>query len=265
MSNISQQEILEEQKKYAMKFFDYAETPIQKWLAMYFCIPVKTLFPDFKDDTDLISVEESGNYYILYITEKQLESPCDYSYMENSISIKKAASLLFDAVRNTFFAIVKTMNGHKDVSELLIPIFNDSIMAFELKAFNRLAMEKDQADKELLQISSQMQKLNDMNNVKAENRKQIMQLKTQLSQLQTDCLKKYNSITTDSITKMDNKCEELNKTLFGAPKLYIVLEKNTKPSAEQVAKRLPVFGIQYQDVDEDSYIDTLRKELENKP
>ena len=263
MSENSQQEILEEQKKYAMKFFDYAESPIQKWLALYYNEPVKVLFPDFKDESDLISVEFDGNYYILYITEKKsVGNSFDLTTMEKSNSIKKAASLLFDAVRNTFFPIAKTITNHKEECSLLIPMFDDKTMSFELRAFNRLAMEREQCDKELVQIGVQLKRLGEQSNIKAAHKKQAAQLRKQLNEMQIRSLEKFNSIPINKVKEMDERCLELNKKLATSQRLYMILGKNAKPTEDTVAKRLPAFGLSYQDPDEDNYIDKLRDELE---
>ena len=279
----SRQEILEEQKKFAMKYFDYAECPVQKWIANYLNTDVNSIFVDFKDNSDIISVKHENDYYTLYLST--VVNNFDIATMESSDSIKKAASLLYDAVRNVFVPVVKTISNVScqaagqvadttiiipsetpwDKTNLLVPMFCDKTMSFSLMAFNRYKMEKKNYETELNNICQQLERIKNQN-IPLPHKKQAEGIKKQLITMQVEVLKKLNDIPDEKIEAVDKQCEELNKTLANlatadnsACKLYMHLEKNIKPTDETIGSRLPSFGFTYQDPTEDNYIDDLRK------
>lgn len=258
MSQLSPQEIAEKKKEFMMKFFDYAETPIQKWLSKYFKDKTKTLFPDFKDETNFVNVDCDGKYYSVKLSiSRTPEQKISEKLLQND-NMKRAISLLFDATRNVFFPITHTIKKHTAECKLYIPMFNEKDMCFELKAFNSLELQKIKYDEELGKIATQIARL-DPKNIKPEMLKEADGYRKKLFAVQIEVMKKYNSITSDDIKKVEEECIALNEKAKKLTPLYIIVDAEAKKDLSQVIKRLENIGSRYYDPEEESELDKLIK------
>ena len=63
----SKQEEIEDEKKWAMKYFDYAEDAIKEWISLQIKEEISIVFDDYKNSTDVITTEIDDIYYTLYL------------------------------------------------------------------------------------------------------------------------------------------------------------------------------------------------------
>jgi len=258
--NQSRQEIEEEKAQWSMKFFDYAESPIKEWIAAELEETIETIFDDYKDESDVISMEIDKEYYLCYLTHCPVETNNGSAFCLTSEELKKhenlqkATSIMFDAVYTVFPPVVKTMTNLFHRMEDVFPKFDEKTMSFSFFMVNKYQIMHDQGFMTLNKIQEQWNRLIGVSNEEADS------IREKLDQLRTKTVENINLCTVEKITNQEKICKEANAKYEKSPKLYLVLEKNTKPNEESIMRRLPEFGLKYQDPDEETYIDKLKRE-----
>lgn len=258
MEDLSKAEAAKQQAELQDKFHNCTESIIKEWIAENMGKPVEELFDDYNDTTDVIGFCEGGKHYIAYVVTMEADSKSlvDAELLKNSEKARKACSMLFDAIRTVFIAVVGSHVGKSEDSEFmknLMPIFIEESMAFRLIRVNR----------SLLEVKTAMK-----------HRQQIEQLKASGKELSEDEIKSVGA-RIDEINKIldiDNQkkvmeeeeiCKEINERIAGIW-LHIVLEEtdpNDTDIANESMKRLPTFGLLFQDPEEETYVDKLKKSL----
>ena len=304
MSNLSKAEILEEQQKWAMKYFDLAETPIKEWIADYLEEDPEVLFEDYKETYDIISTEADGQYYTFYLstddstddntdelklddsTDSNIDSNIDKlklddntdndiddntselklndnlpyfnvtkQIIQRSLSIKHAIGSLLQSVYTVYPAVSKTMVNLKHRIEGIMPEFVEHDMYFRLKMINIPYAKKQQALQPIPEIQEQLRKIENVETP------EVNKIRQQLSDLYNEQLNKFNSISEQEVSDAEKQCKLENEKLKHGPFLYVHANKNNHLDNDIIYKRLPQFGLRYQDPEDETLIDKLKKTL----
>ncbi len=249
-----------ERAYYAQKFFDYTETPIKEWLAGFVETDVTQIFPDYVDKAEIIAFADKGQHYKAYVVPMPPDTNVliPSGLLENNPNARKACSILFDAVREVFLAITGSIEDAKhEYLKGFMPYFDETKMAFRLKRVNRKAMQLQAANNQRKQLD-QFLSANDYKAMTEEQKNLIHENISKLNEI-------FNLITKETMDEEEKLCEESNKKTEVYDRLYMVIEELDPDDSElenESLKRLPNFGLQYQDPEEDTYIDKLKKEYD---
>lgn len=263
MENMSKAEAAAEQKKWATKHFDFAENPVKEWIAETFGEDVDTLFDDYNEDADVLNVKSGDDSYTLYLTTTPTTSTAytiSRQQLQSDEILQRATSMMYDAVFTVFMPIVNTMTNMKHLVEDIFPRFEESTMSFKMLSVNGPYMHRKQLEQTLKEINTQTLRLKSIVTTD-ENIDEIKKLQNKLQIALESNTEKFNSITDEECKNAQLVCDERNKTFATSTRLYVCIEKNKKDIVlEQKLKRLPQFGLKYQDPDEDTYVDRFKKE-----
>jgi hypothetical protein len=251
---MSQEEQAAEKAAYTEKFFNCTESPIKEWLADYLNVPVETLFPDYVDEADIIGFPHDNKQYSAYIVTMPCDTEClvDVNLLKSNDKASRACSMLFDAVREVFMAVT----GACDNEELksIMPVFSEEKMAFHLLRVNRKAMQLQAADQQMQQTQKFLQS-EDAKNLTPEQYEAVNNGLDHLNKI-------FLEINKQSLDDEEKICRDVNEHIREKMWMHIVVEEIDPEMADEGMKRLPVFGLPYQDPEEETYIDKLRREAE---
>lgn len=256
----TRQEEIEEKKKWALKYFDYAEDPIKEWIAAQLEETVDILFDDYKQMSDIISTEIDKVYYTLYLTPfpSELRNGTAFNLSKEQFrtmpKLQKAASKMFEAVYTVFPPVIKTMTNMTHRLEDVFPEFDEDLMCFRFRMVNKYEIIKNQAIQMLDKIRDQFERIKDKEGEEFEK------ISEQLKSLQIEQINKLNGISASDCSAQEEKCGLANESFNKGARLYMVLDVNVKPDDDVIMKRLPDFGLKYQDPDEENYIDRYKRE-----
>lgn len=245
----------EEEAAIITKLFNCTESVIKEWIAEYLDKSPSDVFDDYVDDPDVIGFQENNKHYNAYVvTMKNTTSLVDSKLLKNSEKARKACSMLFDGVYKVFSSVIQTSTEYKEQIQGLRPVFDESSMSFQLKCINvkaeQLKIAVDQLHKTRAYLcSSKTELIND----------QLESIKNSIK-LYSDIIK---SNTTEVLNAAEEECKKTNERLATLNNLCIAIEDvddQDIDNLETSMRRLPTFGLQYQDPDEENYIDKLKKE-----
>jgi hypothetical protein len=271
----------EEKKRYVDKLFKYAETPIKEWLAEYLKVDTKVAFPDYADNSEDIGFKHDDKYYVAYYVtlEPGQKSKVSVDLLKNSETTRKACSQLCDAIQIVMPAVVKTAaEAYLEKIRGFYFNFDEKTMSFELLAVNAKKHEKimaaQQLDKLFEMKSSFESKLADLDNpesaiiksgcisdlagLREETANHLNQLKDLFAKAETV----YDGISEEEIKTEDARCEEINKSMNTNNRLHLVVEESDPEDQivrDESMKRLPVFGAAYQDTEDETFTEKLKK------
>lgn len=277
-----------EQKKWAMKYFDYADVPIKEWISAVLDEDTSHLFDDYDEDnneTDILNVkDENNNTFSFYLTAFPEDDKPTFvltpEEVKESPKLSRAMKLMFDSVYTVFPPVVKTMSNMNHRMEDIFPVFDDKYHAFKLTRVNGLAHKRMGLMKNMEQIIYQFGQLtektqeldrtikqaeekNDIEvlNVLHQKKQQSRELETKLQDLAHDTETQINEITKDLMELSQQECDSVNKMLESAPMLYLCCERDKDDISNEIKLRgLPDIGVPFQDPDEESYVDQYKKE-----
>lgn len=243
---------MDEKKKWSMKFFDYAENPIKSWISEYLQEDIDFIFNDYKDEVDIISTNYNNDYYTFYFSNISNESSPNFDISEedfkNSTKLRQATSILYDAANTVYVPIIKTMSNMSHRMENIFLEFVEKNMYFRFIMINNLLLKKNFYIRSLQQLEVEISKKNENYNKLLTDREKLFI--------------EINNINDIDIKALDEECKIVNNKLENGPFLYIHASKNEEIKKELKYKRLPEFGLKYQDPDEDNYIDIIKKEYD---
>jgi len=247
----------EEQAEIITKMFNCTESPIKEWIATFLDAEVKYVFTDYVDNSDVIGFQENDKHYNAYVVtlNHDTTSQVNPELLKNSEKTRKACSILYDAVYKVFPSVAPTCSDeYLNMVVGLRPIFDEKTMSFKLFRINgksaqlQLALEQKYKIMELLSKSESELTIDQKAGI-------------------DNSLKKIDDIIKNNTKQVldDDEliCNLTNNKLETYDKLYIVVEEcdeNNQENMETSMRRLPVFGLSYQDPDEETYIDKLKKE-----
>ncbi len=255
-----------EKAAYTDKFFSCAESIIQEWVADYLQKPIRELFNDYQDESDVIGFMYNKKHYSAYLVTMPYgtESLIDKHVLDADEKAKKACSMLYDAVREVFMAVTGSLAESKSYSQTeinnirsLMPVFTESTMSFHIVRVNRKAMQLQAANMQRIQLLNFLQNA-PTEGVTEEQKDAIQKSLDELSKILTDNTKEV-------LDAEEMVCKEINEKNKTGNMLHIVLEEsdlNDIESLNQSMKRLPMFGLQFQDPDEENYIEKLKREAD---
>jgi len=161
---------------------------------------------------------------------------------------------MFDSVYAAYVPVVKTMTSMSQIMEDTFPQFDEEKLCFNVLVINKPYMQYKQLSNAL---QTTQQQLNKLESLKEEEMKEM---KNQILTIQQKVIKQLSEFSTEQFDEAQKECMNRNKRFEGA-KLYICIEKNKKNiSLDQKLKRMPKFGMRYQDPNEDTLIDDFKKE-----
>ena len=243
---------MDEKKKWSMKFFDYDENPIKSWISEYLQEDIDFIFNDYKDEVDIISTNYNNEYYTFYFSNISNESSPNFDISEedfkNSTKLRQATSILYDAANTVYVPIIKTMSNMSHRMENIFLEFVEKNMYFRFIMINNLLLKKNFYIRSLQQLEVEISKKNENYNKLLTDREKLFI--------------EINNINDIDIKALDEECKIVNNKLENGPFLYIHASKNEEIKKELKYKRLPEFGLKYQDPDEDNYIDIIKKEYD---
>lgn len=286
---MSKAETAEERAAYTEKFFNCAESIIQEWIAEFFDKPTIELFPDYQNESDVIGFMIDSTQYTAYLVTMpcDTENLVDMELLNKQDKARKACSMLFDAVREVFMAVTGTLTearatpapelgntpessttpelgntpSNTPAPELdtniiagLMPVFDENKMAFHLVRVNRKAMQLQAAQNQRTNIIKFLQEAKE-GEISDEQQESINNGLVELGKV-------FTSITKESLDAEEALCNTINEKIKEKTWLHIVLEEADPDDADILnssMKRLPMFGLQFQDPDEENYVDKLKK------
>lgn len=266
---MSRMEAEEEKKKMIDKFFGYAESPIMEWIAEHLGVQTDEVFPDYDEDSDDIGFQYKGSQYNAYLISMGPDEPSAVStdLMQSSDDARKACSMLFDAVQMVIPSVVHTAD--KEYADKLRGFhcqFDEKTMSFSLIVVNTEEYKKVMAIqqyKKIMQFKSQMEQKLTEPNLEESLVSDIKKRLEQADALIGKAKEAYEMITEEDVQKEAERCDEISKQLATANKLYIVVEKINTGDVDAInegLKRLPVFGVTYQDTEDETFTEKLKKE-----
>jgi hypothetical protein len=272
---MSKAETAEERAAYTEKFFNCAESIIQEWVAEFFDKPTVELFPDYQTESDVIGFMIDSKQYTAYLVTMpcDTENLVDMELLNKQDKARKACSMLFDAVREVFMAVTGALAESRTTleptitpstaSELdknmiagLMPVFDENKMAFHLVRVNRKAMQLQAAQTQRAQIIKFLQEAKE-GEISDEQQESISSGLVELGKV-------FTSITKEALDAEEALCNTINEKIKEKTWLHIVLEEADPDDADILnssMKRLPMFGLQFQDPEEENYVDKLKKGL----
>ena len=270
---MSRAEAEEEKKKMIDKFFNYAEAPIKEWLAEYLNTDTEKVFPDYDEDSDDIGFQYKGDQYNAYLLSMGPNEPSmvNQSLLKSSEEVRKACSMLFDAVQMVMPSVLHTTD--KEFADALKGFhfqFDEDTMSFRLIVVNTEQYKKVMSVKhyqQLMHSKGLMEKKLNEPDVDENTVTEIKKYLEKVDDLVVKAKESYDAITNEAIEKEDERCKDITEKLKTANKLYIVVEKideNDVDAINEGLKRLPVFGTTFQDTEDESFVDKLKKEYDLK-
>jgi hypothetical protein len=237
------------------KLFDLTEAPIKEWLANLLNAEFTDVFSDYVDNSDIIGFQENNiqyNAYVVTLNSSDMNY-IDNNLIKNSEKVKKACSMLYDAVYKVFPAVIQTCNK-KYSNELLAlrVVFHEPTMSFRLFKVNMKAE----------QLKTAIQTKTNLSKILEEKKDFTEEQLNEINKLINISNLTINNITKDVMDIEEKEVINYNKKLESYDKLYIVIstsDDNYLENMETSMKRLPQFGLSYQDPDEENYIDKLKK------
>ncbi len=247
------------------KLFDCAEAPIKEWIAGFICEDPSVVFNDYSDDVDLIGFQENDKHYNAYLVTLDCDATTNVNpeLLKASEKTRKACSMLFDGTYQVFASVLQTVKKRFfDQLRNFRPVFDEPTMSFKLIRINGAAAQLraalEQKSKAITFLAEAKEPLS------AENQEKVDSFIKGLNEL----------IVKNSKEVLDEEevlCVETNKKLETYDKLCIVVEESNTDdeggnseleNVNKLLSRLPVFGLNYQDPDEENYIDKLKKEYD---
>lgn len=268
---MSRAEAEEEKKKMIEKFFNSAESPIKEWISEYLNVDPEKVFPDYDEDSDDIGFKYKNTQYNAYLISMGPNEPSmvNKNLLKSSEEVRKACSMLFDAVQMVMPSVLHTSD--KEFADDLKGLhfqFDEDTMSFGLIVVNTAQYKKVmsvQHYQQVMQIKGSLEaKLNEPNT----DENNISEIKKQLVKVEELIIKaksSYEEISNEDIEKEDERCKFVTEKLKLANKLYIVVEEldsNDVDAMNEGLKRLPMFGTTYQDTEDESFVDKLKKEYD---
>ena len=228
--------------------FDYAEAPIKEWLSNVFEKPLMEVFPDYKSYRKSLGISADDDSFVLYFSSSELANRYIFTVNDTkNESVRKAIDVLFNALYPVYTAVVCSSELNERLTGVY-PYFDENTMTFSLRAVNQYRIMLAQCQNALEHCSKKMA----TTELNSEYYNQLVEAKTKVLEGIALC-------TNEVIEKRDAELVIINNNYLTMPKLYLIVDKNCTDE-DEIGRRLPTFGLEFQDPDEDNYIDKLKKE-----
>ena len=235
-------------------YFDYAEQPIKQMLSKYM-LDKHGLECTVDSEYDVLGFEYANKSYKMYLSLDGTEVlKMSNNELETIPKVQEAAVILYNAMQTVFMPVLNTIyNGDsqevKDDIGYLTLQFNEVDDYFYLQKINRLAMEQQQISNMIFDIQTELDKhgTNHPNYDK-------------LSNYKLELITKYNRISSDKVNHVNNVVNEFNNNVENQKyRVYLCLSQAAE-QGDLAMKRLPTFGLPFQDPDEETELDRFKKE-----
>lgn len=275
-----------EQKKWANKHFDYADTPIKEWIAAVLDEDINHLFTDFRDTcyTECLDVkDESGTMYMFYYTvypDDETTFVLDPETINDSAVLSRAMRIMFDAIYTVFMPVVKTMSNMSHRMENMFPLFDATTHTFRLVCINSEERKKTVLYDTMRNVFNQSAQLKKNVEILTAQYKQAVddgqeddaaaykaklneahELAQRLQNVVKEVEQKLDEIPDSLVQRETQRVEQINQSLVDAPRLYLCCERNLSGvDMEKCMQELPEIGLKFQDPDQENYIDRIKKQ-----
>lgn len=259
----------EEKKKMMEKYFNCAEAPIIEWVAEYLGQKAEDVFPDCDDDSDDIGFQYDGAQYNAYLLsmEPGTKSHVPADLLDKSDDVQKACSILYDAVQQVMPCVVQTVDKeYADKLKGLHCQFDNSTMSYGFVAVNVEEYKKVMAVQQyqkLVQFKEQVNSRLAEPEISEEEKTSLQNRLKDADNLIAKAKQAYEMITEDILKAEEERCVALTKDLEKANRLYIVVEKVKAGDVDAInegMKRLPAFGNAYQDTEDETFTEKIKRE-----
>ena len=245
-------ESAEEKKQIEMRLFDFAEEPVKEWIADFLGEPPETIFSDYRGEADVCAVSDSlGDKNRQATVYLSLERDNDSGLPPpEHVNARRAMSMMYDAVFTVYVPVVATMTNMRHRLENLMPRFDDHRRCFELCMVNTIAAKKKQLEQTALSIHHHLTTKTDLTD----------EDKQKLTELRTKYMTDYNEITAEQIAAEEERVVAFNNNKNDSV-LYIVVETGPVTNEDLIARRLPRIDRQYEDADEETLTEKIKRGL----
>jgi len=233
----------EEIKKLVERHSAVLYTPMQEWIAESLDQNPAELFNDYDVDanSDVIGYMVKDTHYITYVVPScELDSQVNPDLADDNY--RKSVGIVLAMIPHVFQAVMKNISNANVIYPLLRPQFNLEKFAFELVLHSDVVFNYVQSIRDYQVCRDEEDEEDDEDGSKALALERISTYIKSLDQ-----------------TTINDHTELIKNTVLKKVYLHIVAEEGI--DEEIGTSRLPEFGLTYQDVDEESYIDKLKKEV----
>lgn len=247
-----------EKKELQEKFLRNAKAPIQEWIAEYLGKEVKEVFPDYEDESDVIGFQKDGKHYDMFLVTTDVDdAPLIEESMLEFDKLKRAIVMLHEAAGKVFFALVMFVNEkYADDVLCLCPRFDKEKMGYHLERINTKATRLQVAVRQRDQV---MKYLSENPTMNEEEKKKMDELLGTIEEI-------MKTHTKEILDEEQAKCNEQNTRMKNFTMLCMALEEKDPDDKDLdvTFRRMPEFGLRFQDPEEETYVDKMKKEYDVK-
>jgi hypothetical protein len=268
MTTITRDEIESKRKKH-LKYFDYAEIPIKKWISSYLDKQCKDVFDDYNEDIyDVILFKyknkqwcveyelEEFNHPIMFESEFWKEEKCE--------KLDESIKILLEAMSFVYYSVVNTIpnNNYKKIMENIVPKFDVSTLSFYFNGISLYKIQYENIFSRFNIISERKKYLIEMLNKKDINENDKIKINEEIKNINEEIKKVFNELNKydkNEIEKKDIEINEFNKNISNKKRLYIHVYEIEEIEEELKFKRLPEIDTPFKFDDEESLSEQLKK------
>jgi hypothetical protein len=229
MSSITREE-MEANKKKNLKYFDYAELPIKKWISSYLDKQLNEIFDDINEDQyDVILFNHNNKQWCVdfEIENSNCKAMIDSNYWEEEKceKLNNSVKIMLEAIQFVYYPIINTMQNYKKNMQNIIPKFDPETLSFY---FHAICLEKIQYDNIMNNINYLLFVKNNhnnmINNLNNTNKNQEKKLDT-IDENSNELTNLNNTNNTNNLNNNEKKID-INKIKQELEKIDIELKKN---------------------------------------
>jgi hypothetical protein len=268
MTTITRDELEAKRKKH-LKYFDYTEVPIKKWISSYLNKPVNEIFDDYNEENyDLILFNYKNKQWCVEYELEEYNHPAmiegEFWKNEKCEKLDESVKILLEAMSFVYYSIVNTLtnNEYKKIMKQIVPKFDVETLSFYLHS---IVIERIQYDSIMYKLSMTLNKKKELqnflnkNDIEDINRLKIMnEIKTLDDEIKKITIE-TNNYNEKDIEKKELENNEFNKTLSNKKKLFINVYEIETIEEELKMKRLPEIAPHFKFDDEESLVEQLKK------
>lgn len=249
----------EEKAIFTEKCFNCTESPIKEWLAEFLNEDVSIAFTDYTDSVDEFGFQddETKKHYNVFVVtgNPEMSSNVDLELLKRNEKARAACTMLFNAVHQVFVAVASTVTEEfSDKLMAIRPEFDPEHMAFYLRRINMSASRLHAMMAQKRQLDAYLA-TNDISKLTDEQMTHVNKAQAGIDKVLAECTKEV-------LDAEQSLCDTMNPQLKKLSWLYLVTEESSSNPEDLEASlgRLPTFGLTFQDPNEETYIDKLKKE-----
>jgi hypothetical protein len=260
---------LEAKRKKHLKYFDYTELPIKKWISSYLDKHVREIFDDYDEENyDVILFNYKNKQWCV---EYELEEHNHIAMIDSNFwkeekceKLDESVKILLEAMSIVYYSITNTLTNktHKKSMENIVPKFDVETLSFYLQS---IVIDRIQYNSILHRLNMFTNKKNGLqhflntDDIEDIDRLKIMnEIKTIDEEIKKITLES-NKYDEKEIEKKEIETNEFNKTILNKKRLFINVYEIEEIEEELKMKRLPEIAPLFKFDDEETLVDQLKK------